>query len=170
MSGNVTNNNTNYMGMKYIFGYYNSEDKCWRIQPRKFILLKDESSKELIGQFLQSLWYNKEYDINDKIHFVVLSVNNLKSNIDIEKDMNKIKNPFPTLHDIPYYCFSAYYVLSYTIIQNCLFEFKFKDSIEFTLKSVNNSMQTLTIKIYKHDKYPKHKIIISQPQFIHTLT
>lgn len=150
---------------KYLFGFFDPEDKCWRVQPRKFILIEDKKLNQLSGQFLQSLWFNKLFRLEDKLHFIIMAVDNRQSSVDIEKDMNKLKNPFPTYHDIPYYLRNTgYYIMDQHIMMNCLHFLKKDNSFKFTLKSVTNPFQQLTLKLFEN-KMDCRSMYISTPSF-----
>ena len=99
-------------GYKYLFGHYCPDDKLWYIEPRRFILLKDYQKNILSGQFLQSSWFNKLYSLNTNAIFVVFKIKMDISCKKIEKDMNSLKNPFPTVYDIPPYINAfSYYIM-----------------------------------------------------------
>jgi len=77
------------------------------------------------------MWWNKEYKMGDTLEFVVMSVETNKSSTDVEKDMNKIKNPFPTYHDLPHYLKNVgYYVMDQTIMMKCLNHLKDKNAFD----------------------------------------
>ena len=150
--------------MKFLFAYFDPEDRCWYIANRRFILT-EIPNKELYGQFLQSVWYNKLYSLNNDIHFVVMGVDKNKSANDVEKDMNKTKNPFPSFHDIPYYLkHSAYYVLDQNIMMRSLKELDTISSFDFTLKSVTNPYQVLILKFFRNPENSQ-TMFISTPSF-----
>ena len=156
--------NQTHKGMKFLFAYFDPQDKCWYIAHRRFILT-EFPNKELYGQFLQSIWYNKLYSLNNDIHFVVMGVDKNKSANDVEKDMNKYKNPFPSFHDIPYYLkHSAYYVLDQNIMMRSLKELNIITSFDFTLKSVTNPYQVLTLKLFRNPENTQ-TMFISTPSF-----
>ena len=100
-----------YDGCKFLFAYYYSENNSWVIPPYRFLLHKSEIA--LSGQFISSDWWKlkcKYY--SKKLDFVILKVKTDTSIIQLEKDMNSLKNPFPTIHDIPHYVIDYdYYTL-----------------------------------------------------------
>ena len=133
---------------KYLFGYYSDEEKVWYIQPRRFILLKNENKNLLIGEFLQSSWFNKIYTLNNSAVFVVFKVNVDISCKKIEKDMNSLKNPFPTLYDIPPYISRySYFSMPWQIINKCINQAD--NEIKFTIRAFNNPYDKLTLTIVK---------------------
>ena len=105
-------------GYKYLFGYYSDEEKVWYIQPRRFVLLKDKN-KNIIGQFIQSNWFNKIYIRNKSAIFVVLKVEKEISSQTIEKDMNGLKTH---LYDVPPYV-SRYSILIYLLINESMLKY-----------------------------------------------
>ena len=74
---------------------------------------KKENIRTLSGQFICSDWWNlkcKYYDKN--LDFVILIVKTDTSIIQLEKDMNSLKNPFSSIQDIPSYVIDYdYYTL-----------------------------------------------------------
>ena len=53
-------------GCKFVFGYYSNKDKVWYVQPRKFVLTQQENRNMLLGQFMQSIWFQKLYPKNSR--------------------------------------------------------------------------------------------------------
>lgn len=156
-------------GLKYLFAYYCPEDKCWAVPPRRFILTEHENINNLGGQFISSMWWNKEYKMGDTLEFVVMSVETNKSSTDVEKDMNKIKNPFPTYYDLPHYLKNVgYYVMDQTIMMKCLNHLKDNNSFDFTLKSVTNPFQSITLNLHRNVNN-NNSMFISCPSFSHIL-
>ena len=101
LTNNHITNSQCYKDCKYLFAYYSTENKIWSVQSRRFILTTTNDT--LHAQFLQSLWFNVTYKKNQTPIFVVLRVHKSISCSTIEKDMNSLKNPFPTVYDIPPY-------------------------------------------------------------------
>jgi hypothetical protein len=142
------NNPFEYKEFKYLFGHYSSEEKVWYIQPRRFVLLKDTNKNVLIGEFIQSIWFNKIYYINNNCNFVILKVKKDVSCKKIEKDMNSLKNPFPTLYDIPPYISGySYFILPWQLVNQCISQSKTQDFFKFTLRAFNNPRDKLTLDI-----------------------
>tara|TARA_B100001063_G_scaffold246715_1_gene287162 strand:+ start:2960 stop:3466 length:507 start_codon:yes stop_codon:yes gene_type:complete len=161
----MANVHQEYNGMKFIFGYFDPEDKCWVIPCRRFLLTKDTNTNNLRGQFIQSNWYNRLYRIGDELHFVVMSIEKNKSLKDVEKDMNKLKNPFPTFHDVPVYTKNVgYYIMDQTIMMRCIKQLYNDFSFMFTLKSMVNPYQSLTLKFIRNDDNPQ-TMFICCPEF-----
>jgi len=152
-------------GMKYLFCYFDPDDKCWYIPPRRFVLMENTDLRKLQGDFIQSTWFNKLFKLGDDLSFIVIGIDQNKSAKDIEKDLNKLRNPFPTPHDIPYYIKNAgYYVMGQNIMIRSIKQFNNETSFNFTLKSTINSFQTLTLKLIKNDNNPQ-SMFITTPSF-----
>lgn len=151
-------------GCKYVFAYYSSKDKCWYVQPRRFFLIKNENRQILSGQFIQSHWFNVLYMEGMIALFVVLKVKKEMSGNTIEKDMNSLKNPFPSLYDIPPYALRAsYFSMPWDILRLCMKESNNKDDFKFTMRASNSPWDKLTVQIYKA---PEGKgILICCPEF-----
>ena len=135
-------------GYKYLFGYYSNEEKIWYIQPRRFVLLKDKNKNIILGQFIQSNWFNKIYIRNKSAIFVVLKVEKEISSQTIEKDMNGLKNPFPTLYDVPPYVSRySYFNLPWQLMNQCAEVLKEKDAFNFTIRAFNNPYDKLILSV-----------------------
>ena len=107
------------------------------------------NNQTLHGQFLQSTWFNIIYKKNQTPIFVVLKVHKTVSCSTIEKDMNSLKNPFPTVYDIPPYIKShSYFNMSWHLTNKCIDEVKKLEDMRFTLRAVNNPWNTLEMNIY----------------------
>jgi len=168
MSSLTTNNQiTNsqyYKDCKYLFAYYNNENKTWNVQPRRFILTITNDT--LHAQFLQSLWFNITYKKNQTPIFVVLCVHKSISSSTIEKDMNSLKNPFPTVYDIPPYVKRlSYFNISWNLTNKCIDEVKNKGDIKFSFRAINNPWDILEMSLY--GELNKDEIIFTLPYFIH---
>ena len=69
----------------------------------------------------------------------------------IEKDMNSLKNPFPTLFDIPPYVkFGSYFVMNWDIINGCIKKSQECADFTFTLRANNCPWHKLTFSIYNN--------------------
>ena len=135
-------------GYKYLFGYYSDEEKVWYIQPRRFVLLKDKNKNIIMGQFIQSSWFNKIYITNKSALFVVFKVEKEISSQTIEKDMNGLKNPFPTLYDVPPYVSRySYFNMPWQLVNQCATVLKEKDCFNFTIRAFNNPYDKLILTI-----------------------
>ena len=66
--------NNEYKGCKFVLAYFDYNDSAWYVQPRRFMLTLYENKNLLLGQFLQSIWFQKEYSKNNQALFVVLQV------------------------------------------------------------------------------------------------
>lgn len=155
---------------KYLFGYYSNEEKIWNVQPRRFLLLKDKNKNIIIGQFIQSSWFNKFYITNKSAFFVVFKVEKDISSQKIEKDMNGLKNPFPTLYDVPPYVSRySYFNLPWQLVNQCATVLKEKDFFNFTIRAFNNPYDKLILNVRKSpnnlDDNENQKIMITLPSF-----
>ena len=154
---------TLYNDHKFVLAYYSSTDKCWYVQPRRFFLTEYPNRGMITGQFLQSIWFNIVYKISSQAIFVILKVKKDCSINTIEKDMNSLKNPFPSLYDIPPYAKRAsYFTLPWEILRQCIKEVNNKEDIRFTLRAYNNPWDKLTIQLYKKDM---DSVTITLPEF-----
>ena len=150
-------------GSKFVFAYYSPTDLCWYVQPRRFFLTKQKYRSILIGQFIQSTWFNILYKEDSQVLFVVLKVKKECSNNTIEKDMNSLKNPFPALYDVPPYVTRAsYFSIPWNILRKLVKEASNKQDFKFTIRATNSPWDKLTLQIYKNDN---NSIFITCPEF-----
>jgi len=137
-------------GCKFVFAYYSNNDKCWYVQPRRFFLTHNTNGNFILGQFIQSNWFNITYKLHSMALFVVMKVKKDRSINTIEKDMNSLKNPFPSLYDIPPYTVRAsYYIMPWQIMTRCNKNLEKEDGFKFTIRANNNPWDKLTFTIYK---------------------
>jgi len=156
--------NNDYKSCKFVLAYFDYKDFVWYVQQRRFMLTLYENKNKLLGQFIQSSWFQKEYSKNNQALFVVLKVKKSCSTKTIEKDMNSLKNPFPTLYDIPPYVIRAsYFVLPWNIMAGCHKKACEEDGFDFTLRAHNNPWDKLSLKIYKNTS--NDNILITLPSF-----
>ena len=82
----------------------------------------------------------------------------------LRQDINILKNPFPSLYDIPPYAKKAsYYAMPWQILSNCQKETEKEDGFKFTMRANNNPWDKLTFTIYKE---PDNKgIMLTLPEF-----
>ena len=161
---NSHENFTIYEGCKFVFAYYSDNDKCWYVQPRRFFLTPNARGNNMLGQFIQSIWFNVTYKPYSTGLFVVMKVNASCSINTIEKDMNSLKNPFPSLYDIPPYAKKAsYYVMPWQMLTQCQKQTEKEDGFKFTIRANNNPWDKLTFTIYQD---PDGKgIMLTLPEF-----
>jgi len=160
----IIDNHQEIGNYKFIFAYYSNDDKVWYVQPRKFVLMAQENRNILSGQFMQSLWFQVKYTKNSSGIFVVLKVDKNTSTKTIEKDMNSLKNPFPTLYDIPPYVKrGSYFVMPWEIINGCIKKSQ-SDDIGFTLRAINHPWDKLTFSIYNNPSN-SDEILLTLPRF-----
>ena len=160
----VIGNFTEYDGCKYVFAYHSENDKCWYVQPRRFFLTPFSRGNNMLGQFIQSIWFNVTYKPYSTGLFVVMKVDKNCSINTIEKDMNSLKNPFPSLYDIPPYAKKAsYYVMPWQMLTQCQKQTEKEDGFKFTIRANNNPWDKLTFTIYQD---PEGKgIMLTLPEF-----
>jgi len=114
----------------------------------------------LTGEFIQSCWFKKQYTKNSQGTLVVLQVGKDVFTKTVEKDMNSLKNPFPSTHDVPPYVKRAsYFVISREIINGCIENIN--QEFNFTVRATNNPWYKLTLTTYKNDK----GILLTYPSF-----
>jgi hypothetical protein len=162
---NETDEHREYKGHKFMFVSYCPKEKIWHTSPNRFLLHKNSST--ISGQFITSNWFNKEYLKYDDAYFVVVAVEKNMSAAKIEKDFNKLKNPFPTVYDIPPYIkIASYFKFGFDLICKFIHQTqKCEDSFEFTVRGTNNPWSTLTIKINKNAGSNKESILMCHPTF-----
>ena len=169
MASLMTNNQIFYeqyfKNCKYLFAYYCCKSKVWYVQPRKFIV--QITKDRLYGQFLQSIWFNVLYKKNESPIFVVLCVDESVSFSTVEKDMNSLKNPFPSVYDIPPYVKKhSYFSMTWGLLNKCIEEVNTnKDDIKFTIRAINNPWDLLEMSIYGDDSN-KNQVLFSLPYFV----
>mgnify|MGYP006159033029 CR=1 FL=1 len=164
MASDTIYNHQELANYKFIFACYSNKDKVWYVQQRKFILTSQENRNILLGEFMQSLWFQVKYTKNSHGVFVVLKVNKNTSTKTIEKDMNSLKNPFPSLYDIPPYVKrGSYFNMPLEIINNCI-EISKSHEIKFTLRAYNCPWDKLTFSIYNNPTN-QDEILLSLPSF-----
>ena len=149
-----------------MFVSYCPKEKIWHASPNRFLLHKNTST--ISGQFITSNWFNKSYLKYEDAYFVVVAVDKHMSAAKIEKDFNKLKNPFPTVYDVPPYIkISSYFKISFDLM--CKFVQKTQShekSFEFTIRALNNPWSTLTLKIIRNDeKLGMESVLICHPSF-----
>jgi hypothetical protein len=147
-----------YAGCKFVFASYNYSEKYWTVQPYRFMLTG--GNNKLFGDFIRSNWFQKKYCMNSQGLFVVLQISTDIFIKTVEKDMNSLKNPFPSLYDIPPYVVrGSYFVISSQIINELI---ENSETTHFTLRASNNPWDKLKLSIYK---CPEGNILITHPSF-----
>ena len=154
-----------YKGKKFMFASYCPKEKMWHVQPYRFILNKLPHT--ITGQFITSNWFNKPYMKFEDAIFVVVAVKKNMSTAKLEKDFNKLKNPFPTVYDIPpYITVASYFKIPFDLM--CKFVHRVhkekNDSFEFTVRAANNPWSMLTVKIIKNPNNTE-SILMCLPSF-----
>lgn len=154
-----------YKGKKFMFASYCPKEKMWHVQPYRFILNKLPHT--ITGQFITSNWFNKPYMKFEDAIFVVVAVKKNMSTAKLEKDFNKLKNPFPTVYDIPpYITVASYFKIPFDLM--CKFVHRAhkekNDTFEFTVRATNNPWSMLTVKIIKNQNNTE-SILMCLPSF-----
>ena len=76
--------------------------------------------------------------------------------------MNSLKNPFPSLYDIPPYVRrTSYFVMPWQIMKECIKNIE--DNLKFTLRANNNPWDKLKLTMY-NDVAGK-SILVTHPSF-----
>jgi hypothetical protein len=159
-----TDDNQIYDGCKFVFASYDYEEKAWTVQPRRFLLAKKDNI--LIGEFIQSSWFQKQYNVNSQGIFVVLQICKNVFTKTVEKDMNSLKNPFPSLYDIPPYVKRAgYFVMPWQIVNGCIKNIETSNTLSFTLRATNNPWDKLKLSMYKNPNASCENILVTHPSF-----
>ena len=150
-----------YDGCKFVFASYDYGEKCWTVQPRRFLLMRHDTI--LTGEFIQSSWFQNQYNMNSQGLFVVLQICKRVFTKTVEKDMNSLKNPFPSLYDIPPYVKrTSYFAMPWQIINECIKNIE--NNHDFTLRANNNPWDKLKLSIYKSPS-DDGNILITHPSF-----
>jgi len=91
--------NATYNGNKYMLGI--TEYEKWWVAPRRFMISEhvseNKNSKELFGQFITSLWFNKFYKMDSGINLHIFCV---KKTIRSDQLQNSLNNNQVIYEDI----------------------------------------------------------------------
>ena len=154
-----------YKGFKFIFAINASTkpgENIWSVPNRRFMLSEYQTAK-LFGQYITSNWYSKQYTKGTCIRFAVLMVQNDCAIAKVEKDLNSLNNPFPTVFDIPPYVKKfSFFDLTPILLDSCIVCANQKGSFTFTMRATNCNWDMLHLHIYKDRP---NTCIISQPEF-----
>ena len=74
-----------YKGKKFMFVSYFTKEKIWHVAPKRFLLSK--MPDKMMGQFISSMWFNKEYLKMEDAYFVVVAIEKNISATKVEKDL-----------------------------------------------------------------------------------
>ena len=81
----------------------------------------------------------------------------------VEKDLNSLNNPFPTVFDIPPYVKKfSFFDLTPILLDSCIVCANQKGSFTFTMRATNCNWDMLHLHIYKDGP---NTCNISQPEF-----
>lgn len=165
-SGSAAEDSTkSYKGFKFIFAINSSSkmgNNVWSVPNRRFMLTEFQT-KKLFGQYITSNWYSKQYEKGTCIRFAVLMVQNDCAIAAVEKDLNSLDNPFPTVFDIPPYVKKfSFFDLSPVLLDSCIMCVNNKGNFIFTMRATNCNWDILHLHIYKDTP---DTCIISQPEF-----
>lgn len=155
-----------YKGKKFMFVSYCPKEKIWHVAPKRFLLSK--INDKIVGQFISSMWFNKEYLKMEDAYFVVVAIEKNISATKVEKDFNKLKNPFPTVYDIPPYIkIASYYRITFDLMMKFVEKSKGNDShFVFTIRATNNPWSTLSLKIIRNEEnLGMDSVILCHPSF-----
>ena len=85
------------------------------------------------------------------IRFAVLMVQNDCAIAKVEKDLNSLGNPFPTVFDIPPYVkkFSFFDLSSSILLDSCIMCANNKGDFKFAMRATNCNWDILHLHIYK---------------------
>jgi len=154
-----------YKGFKFIFAVNvisKPGENMWLVPNRRFILT-DEQPQKLMGQYITSNWYSRIYKKGDSIRFAVLMVQNDCAIAKVEKDLNSLGNPFPTLFDIPPYVKKySLFDMPPVLLENCVNCSFCSGDFTFTMRASNCKWDILRLNIYKNSQ---DTCTISQPEF-----
>ena len=154
-----------YKGFKFIFAINASTkpgENVWCVPNRRFMLSQGQT-KKLLGQYITSSWYSKQYAKGTCIRFAVLMVQNDCAIAKVEKDLNSLNNPFPTLFDIPPYVKKfSFFDLTPVLLDSCIMCVNNNGDFTFTMRATNCNWDILHLQIYKDTS---DTCIISQPEF-----
>ena len=154
-----------YKGFKFIFAINASTkpgENIWSVPNRRFMLSEYQTAK-LFGQYITSNWYSKQYSKGTCIRFAVLMGQNDCAIASVEKDLNSLNYPFPTVFDIPPYVKKfSFFDLSPILLDSCIECANQKGSFTFTMRATNCNWEMLHLHIYKDGP---NTCIISQPEF-----
>ena len=154
-----------YKGFKFIFAINAASkpgDNIWYVPNRRFLLTECQTQK-LLGQYITSSWYSKQYNKGTCIRFAVLMVQNDCAIAKLEKDLNSLHNPFPTVFDIPPYVKKfSFFDMSPPLLDSCIICVNNNDSFKFSMRATNCNWDILHLHIYKDGP---NSCIISQPEF-----
>ena len=83
--------------------------------------------------------------------------------------MNSLKNPFPTLYDIPPYVIRySYFNMPWQLVNQCIKELTVRDNFKFTIRAFNNPYDKLILDIRKNYDVVENQntdIVVSLPSF-----
>ena len=154
-----------YKGFKFIFAINASTkpgENVWSVPNRRFMLSEYQTAK-LFGQYITSNWYSKQYSKGTCIRFAVLMVEAGRGIATVEKDLNSLGNPFPTVFDIPPYVKKfSFFDLSPVLLDSCIMCANNKGDFKFAMRATNCNWDILHLHIYKDTP---ETCIISQPEF-----
>lgn len=134
-----------YKNTRYVFAFWNQNEKKWAIVKKLFILGKCDS--KLMGQFITSMWYNVEMDKALPQAYMIIGISKVNlCNIVLEQ-LNKNKNGFPSEHDIPTnnVKFCEYFGLTSEVVKNVVEQAKLKRTYRGTFSGHKDSSAKLMI-------------------------
>jgi hypothetical protein len=154
-----------YKGFKFIFAINlisKPGENIWSVPNRRFMLNSLQSQK-LMGQYITSNWYSKSYNKGQSLRFAILMVQNDCAIAKVEKDLNSLGNPFPTLFDIPPYVKKcSFFDMTPLLLDNCINCSFYSGDFTFTMRAINCKWDLLRLNIYKNSQ---DTCTISHPEF-----
>ena len=148
--------NATYNGNKYMLGI--TEHEKWWIAPRRFMISEHisekDNSKELFGQFITSLWFNKFYKKNSGINLHIFCV---KKRIRSDQLQNALNNNQVIYEDM----WSVY--LDKDKINENLKNIKVNESREIQIKRKNSQIFFKLFKSVGEDNIEGFNVTI--PEF-----
>jgi len=154
-----------YKGFKFIFAINlinKPGENTWSVPNRRF-MLNSLQGKKLMGQYITSNWYSKQYDKGQSLRFAILMVQNDCAIAKVEKDLNSLGNPFPTIFDIPPYVKKfSFFDMTPILLDTCINCSFYSGDFTFTMRAINCKWDLLRLNIYKNSQ---DTCTISHPEF-----
>ena len=154
-----------YKGFKFIFAINlisKPGENIWSVPNRRFMLNSLQSQK-LMGQYITSNWYSKSYNKGQSLRFAILMVQNDCAIAKVEKDLNSLGNPFPTIFDIPPYVKKfSFFDMTPILLDACINCSFYSGDFTFTMRAINCKWDLLRLNIYKNSQ---DTCTISHPEF-----
>tara|TARA_B100000795_G_scaffold267843_2_gene253534 strand:+ start:462 stop:950 length:489 start_codon:yes stop_codon:yes gene_type:complete len=140
-----------YNGTNFVFAHWNQQESSWVITGIRF-LINSQTNNRLCGQYITSMWYNVEMEVNKTQAYVVIGVRDEKQLKKIELFMNRHNNKIPSKNDIPNDVdFCEYFEIPINRVKDIRNEKKEKREL---IKGSINKQNELNIQFYhRHEKF-----------------